>query len=1051
MAVEFHSAPSLIAAFEHAAARVIGRGGPRPTHPVQVLLPDAESIVQWQQRLGGHAGVQAQQFYDLARTVLDRAAVPVGRLNGDGAAALIRHLLDVMKGSGELTTFSAVAGTPGFARALLEWVREMHTQEIAPEQVQAEADRTGSPRDGQLARFYHHYHDFLNRHHLQDTDGLLALAADALTDDPALLASVSLLLVLGFDQFSPVQLRLLRAAAESVDRAAIYLTWDDARPPDSRALSRLSRTREALLPFARPATEPVPDPPEPASALQEVRRRLFEPSQAYVSLPADDASWQAVAAAAREGEVRRALADIKRLLLDGVPPGHVALLAPHPDRYAACVSATAREFGVPVSAGRKLGESSVIQALLNLLSLPRSFPRRETLDALHSPYLSAGILSPLQAAHLDRLTRERVVVSGREQWQRALRPPPAPRDDIDDEDRIRRPFYATLPRLELEAIAETLWSFFDRLTPEETATVQNHAAWVQKRLLGLDCPDDDGDSVTDEADAAGGLIRPGPDAPEEWDALGQVPVILGRMVDEAALLGTIHDGISWEVFRNRLSERLQTAEWPPATPKTGVRFGPLDAGRAVITDHLFVLGLSEGEFPSLPAPDPFYHVEERQSCSLPLRRPYPEDDACLWWQVLGAVRRSVTLLRPRFDDRAAPWPPSPYWEAVLDCVPGLGRRVEEPPIVSPPTATEAASRGELLTALAAAEARSYPEELEAARRNSEAALSVLKRRAAWGDLGPYEGILVDDNLVAELDARYGDEHRWSASRLNRYGLCPYSFFATQVLNLEAMTDPGAGLDVLVRGSLLHELLENLFRRAGSRGLTLTAEEEPAWLACLEEGAPTVLDRAPDAYGFLSGPLWRHEREELVRLVAALVSEECRRNGEMSGFRPYRQEVRFGLPDGLPALVLDGADGRCVRVSGVIDRVDADAGGNLRVIDYKSGSTRFSVTDIVEGRALQTALYALAAERSLSGTLVVESYFLHIPGREAGGRLQTPDGAEKDERIRDAVTAALAAAVSVRAGRFPLAPDQRGCRHCDAAPLCRTDRRARAKAGQASRP
>ncbi len=1052
MPAELRAAPSLHAAIEHAAVSVKAIAAGRSAEPVQVLLPGVESILQWQRRLGGHAGVRAQQFYGLASAILDRAAVPVGRLNGDGAAALTRHLLTRMSDDGELTTFAPVAGTPGFARELLEWVREMRTQEIAADQLEAEAARTGRARDAQLARLYRRYRAFLDEHRLQDADGLLALAADALSDDPRLLSSTPLLLVLGFDHFSPVQRRLLEAAAGSIERVVIYLTWDERRPADSRALSRLARTREALLAFARPGGASVPEPPGLPDGLRRVRDGLFEPATGIVP-PADGgATWRAIAAPSREAEVRRALAEIKGLLLHGVRPDGVALLAPHPERYQACVTSTAREYGVPLSADRRLGDSPFIQALLNLLRLPPDFPRRETFDALRSPYLGASPLTPEQVSQLDRLTRERVVVAGVDQWRRALRPPPARPQGLEDEDQVHRPFYATLPVENLAAIEAGLMGFFAALIPDEAATVSDYALWVQERLLGLAAPADDADAEEAEAEPVSGLLAPGPAAtPEDWEAFRQVPAVLGGLVDEAALLGKHDRPVTWDGFLRGLAERLPEAKWVPDTPIAGVRFGPLEAGRAVATEHLFVLGLSEGEFPSTPTPDPFYHAEERQAHPLPLRRPYPQDEACLWWQVLGAAQRSVTLLRPRFDERAAPWPPSPYWEAVLECAPGLKWKVEEPPIAALPTVSAAASPGELLTALTVAGRGGYPEEMEAARRNLEAAREVLARRSAWGPLGPFEGVLGDVGVTAELAERYGERHRWSVSRLNRYGRCPFSFFAAEVLKLEAVPDPQAGLDALVRGSLLHELLEHLFRRGVAQGLTLTAAQEEAWLACLADCAPEVLARAPQAYGFLSGPLWRHEREELVRLVGTLVAHECQENGDSCRYRPYRQELAFGQPGGdLPALEIEGPDGTRLQLRGLIDRVDIDAGGGLRIIDYKSGSTRFGLADIRAGRALQTALYALAAERLLPDAHVVESCFLHLPTRKTSGEVQPSAGVDEDEVIQAAVAAVTSFAAGARAGWFPLAGDQKGCAYCAAAALCRKDRRAHAKAGQASR-
>ncbi|MGI6209892.1 MAG: PD-(D/E)XK nuclease family protein, partial [Anaerolineae bacterium] len=389
----------------------------------------------------------------------------------------------------------------------------------------------------------------------------------------------------------------------------------------------------------------------------------------------------------------------------------------------------------------------------------------------------------------------------------------------------------------------------------------------------------------------------------------------------------------------------------------------------------------------------------------------------------------------------------PYWDAVLSCVAGLAERVEEPPIDALPAPSECMAPGQLLTGLALAGAAAFPITLQEPYRGLVAARRVLAQRKGWAPPGPYEGILSSPAIISQLEAYLGDGHLWSASRLNRYGLCPYSFFANHILGLEAMPDPEAGLDAMVRGSLLHRLLETLFRRASAEGLAPTVADEPALIRRLEEVAEAALADAPERYGFLSGPLWQHEKAELVRLVAALVRHECEENGTQCQFYPLRQELRFGLPGGdLPPLEVRDEDGNCLRMQGVIDRLDCNADGDLRLVDYKSGSTPISANDVKTGRALQTALYALAAEQLL-GQRVVESYYLHLPTRERSGRLTLPSGASQDEMVQRAAEAALSFAAGARAGRFPISPNTQGCRLCDAADLCRADRHARAKARQ----
>jgi hypothetical protein len=167
-------------------------------------------------------------------------------------------------------------------------------------------------------------------------------------------------------------------------------------------------------------------------------------------------------------------------------------------------------------------------------------------------------------------------------------------------------------------------------------------------------------------------------------------------------------------------------------------------------------------------------------------------------------------------------------------------------------------------------------------------------------------------------------------------------------------------------------------------------------------------------------------------------------------------VRFGIPGArLPRLLLGGDEDTGFQVHGVIDRVDLDDQGGLRVIDYKSGSTTYSKEDIARGYALQSALYALAAERLLPGAgRVSESFYLHIPTRESSGRLRFAAGAEADGMVQAAVEVSAQFVDRIRSGVFPGAPGKpsvgaRACRDsCDFAALCRVSRQSIAKARRA---
>lgn len=1064
-------APSVRAAFAHAAASIGAAKQADPAARAEALLPTAEAVWRLSSEIGSSIAIHLHQFYGLGQTVLVRARRPVHRLSNVAVHRLVRHLIEAMQAEGRLPTFARVCDKPGFTRVLVDWLREVKAQGITPEQMEAEADRTGSPRDGQLAGLYRRYQSFLLDRHLVDGEGVLWLAAGALAADPSLCRGDHPFVVLGFDQFNPTQLRILAHLADRLPGLAIYLVWDGARPRHSLALTRLSHTLDDLEQALRPRVRHLDADERQPPVLRRLRDTLFE-----MGAPPIDAavagSLRAVAAPSREAEVRLALRRVKQLLLQGVGPERIAVLAAHPGTYRPLVRVVAAEYGLPVSQEQRLVEVPPVAAFVALLGLAPHFPWRATFDALRSPYVGQPRLTPEDVGLLDTLTRQRPVVVGREQWLHALRPAP-PAAERDDDELAPPPLAATLAAEELARLQEGLVAFFDHVTPPARGSRRSYAAWVQERLLGAPAAGDGSEAPDDRPAALGeaeqgtpglagigtpglagqgtaglaGCCRDGAHAERDLQALAQVDDALRQLAQTSDLLPEPEAGIVWEAYRSEVLALLQGIAFRPRSWQRMVRFDRLDSARALDCDHLFVLGLSEGEFPRPPEPDVLYGPGEREASPLPLQRRHPAEDASLWWQVVGSACRELVLLRPRFDENGAPWPPSAYWHEVVDRVADPGWTVEEPPVGATPAPEEAAGTAELLVALARRHARAVPPALRPAWQTALAADGVARERLSWRPPARYEGIVQAPDLLAQLEHRFGPDRSWSASRLSRHAACPFSFFASAVLGLEPLADPVVGIDALQRGRLLHAVLESLYRELTALRLCPSGTCLDQVLGCLDVACDAAFARAPERYRFRPGALWRHEQSELLRQLRVMLAWEAERNdGDGARYLPLRQEVRFGLGDGLPHLRLHCDDGACLEVHGVIDRIDADGSGRLRVVDYKSGATTYGATAVAEGLALQTAFYALAAEQLLPDAgSVAESYYLHIPSRKTSGHLRLAGSVAEDAIVRQAVARAAQAAAQARGGHFPCLPQGSACTSCDFRDLCRVDRHATAKA------
>lgn len=1061
--------PTTEAALEDAARCVHQARQADPLQPVYFLLPNAATLHQVRWRFGSSLGIHLLQFYALGHHVLDAAGSPVHELPDTAIRRLVHHLLTEMRAADELSSCAQVWNKPGFQQVVVEWLREMKAQGISPEDAAAHAE-VGARHVVPLHLLYARYQNFLQTNAASDADGLLWLAAEALEAQPHLLGHASPFIVLGFDQFNPIQLRILRHLSTRVADLRLYLLWDPQRRDDSLVLSRLRPTRAAVEKQLDPAIELLGEAELAIPhALIHLRRTLLEPNAATAD-DGDPPAVRAVAAPSREAEVRWGLRSIKRHLLDGVRPDCIALLAPQVETYRRLVHTVADEYAVPVQCERPLVENPAVAAMLRTMTLSPDFPWRRTFEVLRSPYIEQTWLTDQQIDHLDQLTRERPVVRGRDQWRHALEPlPPAPDagDDVDD-DLGPAPLAAQLDPTVLAAIEEGLMAFFDHVTPPRQATYREYAHWLEQRILGLAAQDveafDPDAAGSDRAanapsapDAASldllAASQVGTYAERDGRALSHVRRGLHSLIQAADLIPGAEDGaVPWAVYHADLNRVLAAISLRADPTRAAVTFSSLEAARAVVVDHLFVLGLSEGEFPHPPTPDVFYAPEERRDHPLPLQRVDPAEDASLWWQVIGSATQTLTLLRPRLDDSGAPWPPSPYWDAVVDAIQGLRDRVAEPPIAAQPDSDAACSPGELLVALAAAGAQTVPAEISDAWGAARAAQRTLAARQAMGPPGEYEGVLSASELAAELAQRYGPDRAWSASRLNRYGRCPYGFFAEHVLRLEPRPDPEEGLDALQRGRLMHAVLARLQRRLAAASLALTTANRDTALARLDACCDELFPGAPSRYGFRPTPLWDHRQAELRRQLRAFVAWECEQNGETADFQPLHQELRFGVRGAeLPALPLTTTSGVAFRLYGVIDRVDRSADGRLRVVDYKTGGSLFYDSDIERGLAFQSSLYALAAERLLTDGKVAKACYLHIPNQKSSGQVACDPDASHDAGVQAAVDLAGEFVERVRRGWFPSAPAKPAygsgaCAHyCQLTGICRVSRQTIAKA------
>ncbi len=311
----------------------------------------------------------------------------------------------------------------------------------------------------------------------------------------------------------------------------------------------------------------------------------------------------------------------------------------------------------------------------------------------------------------------------------------------------------------------------------------------------------------------------------------------------------------------------------------------------------------------------------------------------------------------------------------------------------------------------------------------------------------------------------------SASLLQQYNVCPFRYFAEYVARAAerdiAEDEPRA------QGTLLHRLMELATRDLADRLRSADTAEEvdditARWRLDLDSDYMRQLydvatkDRGLGWYArsSLSGSIG-----ERLRLYAGKTLQAMATFSREGGYSPRFLEWYFPNADSQPYVLRVGDIDFTLR--GLIDRVEENSAGKVRIIDFKRTAKDFGWLDLYDGTDVQLPLYKQAFETAFPGRKVDELYYCGFERPDARD-LDSYDGIvpDRNETIKQlekqkknwetgavdrvAQFAERKAAETIErilTGAFPARPTIRGagnspCRYCDWRAACGYDHRLR---------
>jgi ATP-dependent helicase/nuclease subunit A len=219
--------------------------------------------------------------------------------------------------------------------------------------------------------------------------------------------------------------------------------------------------------------------------------------------------------------------------------------------------------------------------------------------------------------------------------------------------------------------------------------------------------------------------------------------------------------------------------------------------------------------------------------------------------------------------------------------------------------------------------------------------------------------------------------RLSYSGLEEYRKCGYRFFLQRTLRLPPVDrppggePPAPGMDKLLRGTVVHGLLERLdFVRP-----VVPGDDEIA--AAIELHG---VDASPD------------EVADIRAMVERVASSELR--SRIASARRVRTELPFAY-----TLTPPGSGGRSLLINGLVD-VHADEGARVLVVDWKSNPLEDLDPEALTAReySTQRLVYALAALKAGAEVVEVAHCYLDLPDEPAVAVYEAADLARLEQEL-----------------------------------------------------
>ena len=391
-----------------------------------------------------------------------------------------------------------------------------------------------------------------------------------------------------------------------------------------------------------------------------------------------------------------------------------------------------------------------------------------------------------------------------------------------------------------------------------------------------------------------------------------------------------------------------------------VTFADVERSRSHKVKTVFLIGVNDGQFPSINKDEGFFNDEDREylkNKGLEIAKGTTEnlyEENFNIYKAFTTAENNIYISYCSTDKEGKSLRPSIYINKIKRIFPNLK---EESDVVNKKyeIANPKVTYEELLENIAKLKEKEKIDEIW------YLIYQYYKSQNEWEEILDKDlQALFYTNQPQELrkenvEKLYGNTLNTSISRLEKYRSCPFSYYLQYGLKLKEKEE--LKIHTFDTGSFMHEAIDKFFETTRKEDINLAELEEKDIFELISK---IIEEKLEDAKNYMFTATVKYK--VLVRRLKRIVTKALKYIIQTiihSDFNIEGTEVEFGQKGKYKPIILELENGKRIEITGKIDRIDTaseEDGKYLRIIDYKSSSKNIDLNEVYAGLQIQLLTY-----------------------------------------------------------------------------------------------